>query len=244
LWRNILQKQARPFHFRQQKNPSDVQGARGRRHPDGLRNKKTMRTLKNESGFIQWIPLAICCLFALYIIGALAWSKVETYLWHRQARMEERAAAEAKIEEKRIAKDQALAEKQMEAIQVAYADQADMNRRLIEEQAKTADRIAAAHERAAGEILKTNEKAVSMLMNWAKEGPQATDKGILYILGAVALAAVGGLVFVVIALIRRGGGRYPDGPVIFTINGEATPGRIASGADVYRLIEHRKETAR
>jgi hypothetical protein len=202
-----------------------------------------MRTLKNESGFIQYIPLAACCLFALYVVGALAWSKVETYLWHRQARMEERARQDADIEGKRIAKDQALAEKQMEAIQVAYADQADMNRRLIEEQAKTADRIAQAHERAAGEITETNEKMVNMLLTWAKEGPQKTDKGILYTLGAVALVAVLGLVAAVFLLVR--GRRYPEGPIILSVEGgHQVNGRIASGADIHYLIEHKKEGVR
>lgn len=186
----------------------------------------------NQKGFIAYIPLVICCIFGLYIVGVLTWGKVETYLWHRQSRIEERAKQNAEIEGKRIA----LQDKQLETVMA-------QNARLIEEQARTADRIATAHERAAGEIAKTNEKAVSMLLTWAKEGPTGQNNGLLYLLGAVALAAVLGLTAAVFFLLR--GRRYPDGPIILSVDGgHQINGRIASGQDVYKLIEHRREVAR
>ena len=202
-----------------------------------------MRIIRNQKGFIAYIPLAICLIFALYILGMLAWSKVETYLWHRQARMEERARQDADIEGKRIE-----AEKAMEGKRIALQDKQletvmGQNARLIEEQAKTADRIAEAHERAAGEITETNEKMVNMLLTWAKEGPQATDKTILYLLGIIALTAVLGLVAALFFLLR--GRRYPEGPIVLSVEGgHQVNGRIATGQDVIQLLEHRKEIHR
>ncbi len=200
-----------------------------------------MQTLRNQKGFIQWIPLVICLLFIAYV--GVTWSYYEIEQWrHRTARKaEERAKQEAAIEKDRIEKDREIATKQLEAIQTAYADQADINRRLIDENAKTADRIATAHERAADEIATSHRNMADMLLQWADRGATGTPEGILYLLGAVALAAVLGLVGTVFFLVR--GRRYPEGPVVVSIDGGTMPGRIASGADVYRLIEHKKDGA-
>ena len=186
-----------------------------------------MRTIKNQSGFVAYVPLAVCCLFTLYVLGALAWSKVETWARHRELIAEHRAAQEAKIEERRIAKDQALAENQMEAIREAYADQAENTRRLIEEQARTADKITVAYRDAAGEVATAHREASGRLATMAENiMAMKTDRTLVFILAGIALAAVGGLVFVVIALIRRGG--PAGGPVIVRMEG-GTPGHEQIG---------------
>jgi membrane-associated HD superfamily phosphohydrolase len=201
-----------------------------------------MQTLRNERGFIQWIPLVICILLVLYVGGMLAWDKVATWARHRELIAEHRAKQAAAIEEKRIAAEQETAQKQIESMQAAYQDQAEINRRLIDENAKTADRIATAHEQAADEIATSHRNMADMMLQWADRGQNGLSLGVAYLLGAVALVAIMGLVATVFFVLRQGAKH--EGPTIIQIDGQPVTGRIASGADVYKLIEHRKESMR
>ncbi len=191
-----------------------------------------MRTLRNQNGFVAYIPLIICCIFGLYVVGMLAWAKVDWWWSHNSGNAVEIEKTKADVEKRRID----LSEKQLGEVM-------DQNRQLISQNQDAMGKITAAHANAAAEIADAHKEASGRLATMAESiMAMKTDRTMVFILAGITLASILATVAAVFLLLR--GRRYPEGPVILSFGGGTLPGRIASGADVYQLIEHKREAAR
>jgi hypothetical protein len=136
----------------------------------------------------------------------------------------------ADVEKERIA----LAKSQLSEVMA-------QNRQLIAQNQDAMAKITAAHETAAAEIADAHKEASGRLATMAESVmAMKTDRTMVFILAGIALASILATVATAFLLLR--GRRYPDGPIILSVDGHQVAGRIASGGDVYRLIEHRRET--
>ena len=186
-----------------------------------------------EDGWVAYIPLVLCLLFGLYYFGMLAYSKIEWWMSHNGRNAVEIERTKADVEKERIS----LAKSQLSEVMA-------QNRQLIEQNQDAMARITAAHETAAAEIADAHQEASGRISAMAESVmAMKTDRTMVFILAGIALASILATVATAFLLLR--GRRYPEGPIILSVDGgHQVNGRIASGGDVYKLIEHRREAAR
>lgn len=152
-----------------------------------------MQLLRNEKGFVQWIPLAIVVGFVLYVVGALAWAEFDWWFSHNSRNAVEIEKTKADVEKRRID----LSEKQLGEVM-------RQNHQLIEQNQDAMNKITVAYVKAGEEISGAHRDASDRVATMAQDViAMKTDRTMVFILAAISVFCVLVSAGVVLLMARK-----------------------------------------